>query len=117
MPTENNFDVKKFLANIGKGRKIVSVRHKQKVFAQGDACDAVYYIQKGKIKITVVSKAGKEATIAVLNETDFFGEGCLASQPLRMQMIRPLRVLFPARSRPPSSVVSQLRINTFHISP
>jgi CRP/FNR family cyclic AMP-dependent transcriptional regulator len=82
--TRNNFDVKRFLANIGEGRKIVRVRRKQKVYVQCDPCDAVYYIQKGKIKLTVVSKAGKEATIAILNATDFFGEGCLAGQPLRM---------------------------------
>jgi CRP/FNR family transcriptional regulator, cyclic AMP receptor protein len=79
----NNFDVTKFLANIGEGRIIVRAQKNQKVYAQGDACDAVYYIQKGKIKLTVVSKAGKEATIAILNVTDFFGEGCLAGQPLR----------------------------------
>jgi CRP-like cAMP-binding protein len=83
-PKVNNFDVKKFLANIGEGRKIVRVQRKQKVYAQGDACDALYHIQTGKIKLTVVSKAGKEATIAILNATDFFGEGCLAGQLLRM---------------------------------
>jgi CRP/FNR family transcriptional regulator, cyclic AMP receptor protein len=82
--TKNNFDVKRFLANIGEGRKIVRVRRKQKVYVQGDPCDAVFYIQTGKIKLTVVSKTGKEATIAILNATDFFGEGCLAGQPLRM---------------------------------
>jgi CRP/FNR family cyclic AMP-dependent transcriptional regulator len=84
LATKNNFDVKKFLANIGEGRKIVRVRRKQKVYAQGDACDAIFYVQKGKIKLTVVSKDGKEATIAILSPTDFFGEGCLAGQPLRM---------------------------------
>jgi CRP/FNR family transcriptional regulator, cyclic AMP receptor protein len=82
--TKDNFHVKRFLANIGEGRKIVRVRWKQKVFVQGDPCDAVFYIQTGKIKLSVVSKAGKEATIAILNATDFFGEGCLVGQPLRM---------------------------------
>ena len=81
---KNNFEVKTFLANIGEGRKIVRVSRKHKVYAQGDACDAVYYIQKGKIRLTVVSQNGKEATIAILNATDFFGEGCLADQPVRM---------------------------------
>jgi CRP/FNR family transcriptional regulator, cyclic AMP receptor protein len=81
--TKGNFDVNKFLANIGEGRKIVTVRKKDKVYAQGDACDAIFYIQKGKVKLTVVSKVGKEATIAILSPTDFFGEGCLAGQPLR----------------------------------
>jgi CRP/FNR family cyclic AMP-dependent transcriptional regulator len=80
----DKFDAKVFLANIGQGRKIVRVKKKNRVYAQGDDCDAVYYIKKGKIKLTVVSKAGKEATIAILNPADFFGEGCLAGQPLRM---------------------------------
>jgi CRP/FNR family transcriptional regulator, cyclic AMP receptor protein len=85
MPSKNiKFDVHRFLANIGEGRKIVRVRKKNKVFAQGDACDAIFYINKGKVKLTVVSKDGKDATIAILNPTDFFGEGCLAAQPLRM---------------------------------
>jgi len=82
--TKNNFDVKRFFANIGEGRKIVRVRRKQKVYVQGDPCDAVFYIQTGKIKLSVVSRVGKEATLGILNATDFFGEGCLAGQPLRM---------------------------------
>ena len=57
---------------------------KQTVFAQGDATDAVFYIQKGRIKLTVLSSGGKEATIGILGGGDFFGEGCLAGQPLRM---------------------------------
>ena len=83
-PAKRSFDVKTFLANIGQGRTIMRVRKKGGVYAQGDACDAVFYIMKGKIKLTVVSKAGKEATIAILNPTDFFGEGCLAGQAFRM---------------------------------
>jgi CRP/FNR family cyclic AMP-dependent transcriptional regulator len=85
MPSKNiKFDVDKFLADIGDGRKIVRVRKKDKVYAQGDPCDAVFYIKKGKVKLTVVSENGKEATIAILNPTDFFGEGCLAAQQVRM---------------------------------
>ena len=85
MPSKNiKFDVDKFLANIGDGRRIVRVRKKERVYAQGDACDALFYIQKGKVKLTVVSENGKEATIAILNPTDFFGEGCLTAQQLRM---------------------------------
>jgi len=57
---------------------------KQTVFAQGDATDALFYIRKGKIKLTVISSNGKEATLGILGEGDFFGEGCLAGQPLRM---------------------------------
>jgi len=60
------------------------VSKKQTIFAQGDATDAVFYIQKGKIKLTVVSRNGKDATIGISGDGDFFGEGCLAGQPLRM---------------------------------
>ena len=60
------------------------VRQKQTIYAQGAACDAVFYIQNGKVRLTVVAKNGKEATIAILNPGDFFGEGGLAGQPLRM---------------------------------
>lgn len=81
---KNNFDVKKFLTSIGTGRKIVRVKKKHRIYAQGALCDAVFYIQKGKIKLTVVSKAGKEATIAIMNSGEFFGEGGLAGQPRRM---------------------------------
>lgn len=82
--TKSHFDVKKFLANIGEGRKLVRVRKKRIIYAQGARCDAVFYIQKGKVRLTVVSKSGKEATIAILNPGDFFGEGGLAGQSLRM---------------------------------
>lgn len=72
------------LATIGEGRKIVSFQKKQPVFAQGNAADAVFYIQKGKVRLTVVSNNDKEATIGIMSESDFFGEACLAGQPLRM---------------------------------
>src|SRR5450631_3485895 len=78
------FDPKEFLATIGEGRKIVPVAKKQTIYAQGAACDAVFYIQTGKVRLTVVAKNGKEATIGILNPGDFFGEGGLAGQPLRM---------------------------------
>ena len=78
------FDPNTFLATIGDGRKIVSVPKKQMIFTQGDGADAVFYIQKGKVRLTVVSKAGKEATIGILNEGSFFGEGALAGQIVRM---------------------------------
>ena len=81
---KRDFDPHAFLATIGQGRKIVPVEKKQTIFAQGDAADAVFYIQNGKVKLTVVSNNGKEATIGILSERDFFGEGCLAGQPLRM---------------------------------
>ena len=78
------FDPQTFLSTIDGGRTIASFPTKHTIFVQGDSPDAVFYIQKGKVKLTVVSKTGKEATIGVLNEGDFFGEGCLQGQPLRM---------------------------------
>jgi CRP/FNR family transcriptional regulator, cyclic AMP receptor protein len=79
-----DFDPRKFLATIGSGRKVVALPKKQTIFSQGDAADAVFYIQKGSVRLTVVSKIGKEATLGILREGDFFGEGSLAGQTLRM---------------------------------
>jgi CRP/FNR family cyclic AMP-dependent transcriptional regulator len=81
---KREFDPNTFLATIGDGRKMLAVPKKQMVFAQGDAADAVFYIQKGKVRLTVVSKTGKEATIGIVTEGNFFGEGSLAGQVLRM---------------------------------
>jgi CRP/FNR family transcriptional regulator, cyclic AMP receptor protein len=81
---QRDFDPHVFLATIGEGRKVLTFSRKQAIFAQGDAADAVFYIQEGKVRLTVVSKAGKEATIGILKEGDFFGEGSLAGQPFRM---------------------------------
>jgi CRP-like cAMP-binding protein len=81
---QREFDPNTFLATIGEGRKIVAFQKKQTIFAQGDACDVVFYIQTGKVRLTVVAKNGKEATIGILNPGDFFGEGGMAGQPLRM---------------------------------
>jgi CRP/FNR family transcriptional regulator, cyclic AMP receptor protein len=78
------FDPTTFLATIGEGRKNLAVSKKQGIFAQGDVADAVFYIQKGKIRLTVVSKTGREATIGIVDEGNFFGEGSLAGQALRM---------------------------------
>jgi len=77
-------DLKKFFATIGEGRRVVAFSKKQTIFTQGDAADAVFYIQEGKVRLTVVSKIGKEATLGILSEGEFFGEGSLAGQPLRM---------------------------------
>jgi CRP/FNR family transcriptional regulator, cyclic AMP receptor protein len=78
------FDPKKFLSTIDAGRTILIASKKQPIFVQGDLSDAVFYIQEGKVRLTVVSKSGKEATIGILSASDFFGEGCLAAQPFRM---------------------------------
>ena len=78
------FDPAAFLATTAKGR-VVSTHRKGKVlFAQGDAADAIFYIKKGKVKVTVMSKQGKEAVIALLSTDEFFGEGCLIGQPKRL---------------------------------
>src|ERR1700675_2494100 len=73
-----------FLATIGGGREILSFGKKQPIFAQGDKADAVFYVQKGKVQLTVVSTAGKEAPIGIVSAENFFGEGALAGQLLRM---------------------------------
>ncbi len=78
------FDPVAFLDHVGKARSIFPCQKKQTIFAQGDPADAVFYIQRGRLKLTVVSKQGKEAVIGMLGPTDFFGEGCLAGQPIRM---------------------------------
>ncbi len=78
------FDSKAFLAKAGEGRTSAVYRKKEPVFAQGDPADSIFYIQKGQLKITVVSHRGKKPVIGILGTGDFFGEGCLARQPLRM---------------------------------
>ena len=80
----SKFNPTAFLSTMDSGRKIATFSKKQTIFAQGDSADAVFYVQKGKVKLVVVSKIGKEATIGILNEGDFFGEGCLKGQPLRL---------------------------------
>ena len=81
---KSDFDPRKFLAAIGEGRKVVAFSKKRTIFAQGDAADAVFYIQEGKVRLSVVSKIGKEATLGILSEGQFFGEGSLAGQSMRM---------------------------------
>src|SRR5580698_7278977 len=82
-----SFNTKSFLARVGEGRSIGKYRKGQVVFAQGGPGDAVFYIQKGKAKLTVVSEQGKEAVIAILGADDFFGEGCLAGQTQRIATV------------------------------
>jgi hypothetical protein len=78
------FDPKLFLAKTGKGRSIGKYRKNQVIFSQGDVADSVFYIQEGKVKLTVVSAQGKEAVVAILGPDEFSGEGCLAGQLRRM---------------------------------
>ncbi|MEY2412723.1 MAG: family transcriptional regulator, cyclic receptor protein [Acidobacteriaceae bacterium] len=81
---KTKFDPNAFLASIGEGRNVVPFAKNQPIFAQGDACDALFYVQSGKVKLTVVSGAGKEAILGILSTGDFFGEGGLAGQAVRM---------------------------------
>jgi CRP-like cAMP-binding protein len=78
------FDIRVFLAKADGGRTIVEYRESESIFVQGDIANAIFYIKKGKIKLTVLSDEGKEAIVAILKEGDFFGEGCLAGQQVRM---------------------------------
>jgi CRP/FNR family transcriptional regulator, cyclic AMP receptor protein len=81
------FDPKSFVAKVGDGRSIERFGRDQIVFSQGDPADAVFYIQKGKAKVTVVSEQGKEAVVAIFGTSEFFGEGCLAGQAQRISTV------------------------------
>jgi CRP-like cAMP-binding protein len=82
--TRPHFDDRSFLVSVGAGRISTTFQAKQMVYQQGDSADAVYYIQAGKVQLTVVSEQGKEGVVAMLGTGEFFGEGCIAGQPLRM---------------------------------
>jgi CRP/FNR family transcriptional regulator, cyclic AMP receptor protein len=102
------FDHGVFLTKVGSGKTIREYRAKQAVFSQGDTADAVFYVQSGKVKLTVLSAHGKQAVIAILEQGDFFGEGCLTSQSLRMSTasaIQPSTILRVAKE----TMVSLLR--------
>jgi len=81
------FDPKAFLAMVGEGRGIGRYRKGEIVVSQGDPADAVFYIERGKVKLTVVSEQGKEVVVAMLETNDFFGEGCLAGQARRIATV------------------------------
>ena len=81
------FQVHPYLNSSGKGREIVEFAKNHKLFSQGDPCKSVFYLREGAVKLTVINESGKEAVIAMLGEGDFFGEGCLAGQPLRMSTV------------------------------
>jgi CRP/FNR family cyclic AMP-dependent transcriptional regulator len=81
---KTGFEPKAFLAKVGDGKTISKYQKDQVVFSQGNEADAVFYIQKGKIKLTVISQRGKEAVVGILGPDHFFGEGCLNGHPLRV---------------------------------
>ena len=88
------FDAGAFLASSKVSKSLVEFSRGETIFTQGDVCRHVMYIQSGGVKLSVLSKNGREAVVAMLGPSDFFGEGCLAGQPLRRAA--------PPRSRPPS---------------
>ena len=84
---KRSFDVMAFLNTVGDGRTTATYRERQTVFSQGDPADSVFYIQEGKVKVCVTSEQGKEAVVALHGDGEFFGEGCLTGQPLRLAMV------------------------------
>jgi CRP-like cAMP-binding protein len=82
--TRKSFDVQVFLNTVEGGRSLSNYRKNRKIFTQGDAADSVFYIREGQVKLSVVSELGKEAVVALHGKGDFFGEGCLSGQPLRL---------------------------------
>src|SRR5438105_6281 len=83
----HRFNPKTFLAQVGEGRTIATYGANHTIYSQEDPADAVFFVQKGKVKITVLSAGGKEAVLAILDPGEFFGEGCLNGQPLRMATV------------------------------
>jgi CRP-like cAMP-binding protein len=83
-PDNDMFDPKIFLAKVGTGKQVLEFHKNQHVFEQGDVADMVFYIQRGKVKLTVLSEQGKEAVVAILEPGQFFGEGCMNGHPLRI---------------------------------
>jgi len=81
---QSAFDAQVFLDSVGTSRRVAVFRKKQAVFSQGDAADSVMYVQKGSVKLTVVNESGKEAVVAIFGSGDFFGEGGMAGQKVRM---------------------------------
>jgi CRP/FNR family transcriptional regulator, cyclic AMP receptor protein len=83
-PAKDSFSPLEFLAKVGSGKTILQFRRNQKVFAQGEVADTVFFVQKGRVKLTVLSEQGKEAVVAILEPGQFFGEGCLNGHPRRI---------------------------------
>ena len=86
--TKPTFDPKSFLAKVGEGKQVIEYKKNEVVFSQGEVADAVFYIQEGEVRLTVVSKQGKEAVIAILGPGQFFGEGCMNGHLLRIATTR-----------------------------
>jgi CRP/FNR family cyclic AMP-dependent transcriptional regulator len=103
-PKRSSFDAKTFLANPGKGRTITTHQKNDPVFSQGEPANAIFYIQKGTVKLTVVSRQGKEAIVGILGAGDFFGEACLAGQQHRTATARTLSEATIVRLAKPAAI-------------
>jgi CRP/FNR family transcriptional regulator, cyclic AMP receptor protein len=98
------FDTASFLAQPGNGRSIAKYRKNQIIFSQGDPADAVFYVQKGKVKVTVVSDQGKEAVAAIFGPDEFFGEACMTGQMLRLMTVSAMTDAVVARIEKPAMI-------------
>jgi CRP/FNR family cyclic AMP-dependent transcriptional regulator len=85
---KRRFDPQVFLAKVGTGKTILKYRKGRVIYAQGEEADQIFYIQSGKVKVTVVSEQGKEAVVGILESAQFFGEGCLNGQAVRIGTAR-----------------------------
>jgi CRP-like cAMP-binding protein len=106
-----SFDLEAFLASSGIARRVVRFAPSQRIYAQGDRATSVFYIQRGRVKLSVLSSSGKEAIVAIVGAGDFFGEGCLAGQPRRMGSATALDETSALR------IGKQSMINTLHAEP
>jgi CRP/FNR family cyclic AMP-dependent transcriptional regulator len=104
VPGLDSFDPKAFLAKLGDGRRIDKYRKGQAIFSQGDASDAVFYIEKGRVKVTVVSDQGKEAVIGILGPNEFFGEACLVGHTHRMATVTAMTDAIIVRLEKPAMI-------------
>ena len=105
------FDVEAFLATSGMARRVIRVMPATTIYTQGDRATSVWYVQHGRVKLSVLSSTGKEAIVAVLGPRDFFGEGCLAGQPRRMGTATALEETFTLR------IGKQVMMHTLHSEP
>ena len=104
LPAESAFDLKEFLESGGVSARVVRHREGDVIYSQGDPCDSVFYVQKGEVKLAVLSPSGKEAIVAIFECGDFFGEGALSGQPLRLASPA-ARAMAVVRANPSSPLV------------
>ena len=110
-PAKQEFDPKTFVARVGQGKVIADYKKNQNIFSQGETAEAVFYIQKGRVKLTVLSEQGKEAVVGILEAGQFFGEGCLNGHPLRISTTTALEDCVI------TSISKTAMINTLHDEP